>query len=402
MPLYAYSAQTPTGSFERGVLESPSLDAATELLKGRGLLVTELQERGDAPPPPGEIPALPPRGVLQTDWLGRVVDPVPLRALQFFFRQLSVMLDAGIGPSDALGSLAKGTRDSKLASVAREAQDATARGATLSSALMRYPEVFSPLMLSIVRVGEEGGTLPEQCKHISEYIERDAQLRDTIKRETASPKLTVVASVGIILLTNFLVTSISAQAQTLPVPVMAWAFVLVVGVGAFLFARLLLPRPDVRLAFDRFVRRIPGLGPMVHGFAMAKFGRAFGALYRSGVPFSQALRHGAEASGNSAVREAVLPAVSRLERGESVTDALASTGAFTPLVLDMARTGETTGEMDQMLGKVADYYEEEGETQAKIAAKVVGVVCFLAVAVYVAFILISFYSGYFGRLLGPA
>lgn len=394
MPLFAYSAQTATGATESGVLESASRSAAAEALAKRGLEVTSLEERTGQ--------GLPPRSAVQTDLLGRIVDVVPLTALQFFFRQASVMLDAGINPSDVYASLAKGTRDAKLASILREAHEGAVAGQPVSLTLQRYPEVFPPLMLSAVRVGEQSGTLALQCRHLSEYIERDIQLRNTIKRETAGPKLTVAASVVIILLTNALVTSISASAQRLPVPIALWLLVLGAGAGAFLFVRLLLPRPEVRLGFDRFVQRLPGLGPMVHGFAMAKFGRAFGVMYRSGVPFSQALAHAADACGNAAVRADVLPAVQRLEQGAGVTESLAATGAFTPLVLDMARTGEETGQMDEMLSKVADFYEEEGATQAQVAAKFVGVACLLAVAAYVGFVVVTFYSGYFASVLRSA
>lgn len=385
------------------MLESSSLAAATEALVGRGLEVKSIEERPSAEPtvqPRAAAP--PPRPAVQTDFWGRLIDPVPLTALQFFFRQAGVMLDAGINPSDVYASLAKGTRDAKLAALVREAHDGAVAGQPLSRTLERYPEVFPPLMLSMVQVGEQSGTLAAQCRDLSQYIERDIHLRNTIKRETAGPKLTVAASVVIILLTNFVISSIGSGSQGLPVPVFAWVATLVVAAVAFLFVRLMLPRPEVRLGFDRFVQRLPGLGPMVHGFAMAKFGRAFGALYRSGVPFSRALVHAADACGNAAVRADTLPAARSLEEGSGVTEALAATGAFSPLVLDMTRTGEETGNMDEILGKVADFYEEEGATQAQIAAKVVGVACLLGVAVYVGLIVITFYSGYFSSILRTA
>ncbi|MGE0001141.1 MAG: type II secretion system F family protein [Fimbriimonadaceae bacterium] len=403
MPLYSYSAQTPTGSFEQGVLESGSLDLAAQALTSRGLQVTSLQETADAPPGKPEPPAvqyepLPARSRFVTDFWGRIVDVVPLRDLQFFFRQFGVMLDAGINPADAFNTLAKGAKDAKLRSILHEGYEATTQGQPLSTVFVRYPEVFTPLMHAMVRVGEDSGTLPEQCRNLSEYIERDIHLRNTIKRETAGPKITVFASIGIILLTNVLITSINTSAQTLPVPIGLWLFTIAVAAGVFFYARVVLPRPEARLGFDRFVLRLPGIGRMVHGFAMAKFGRAFGAMYKAGVPVSRAVEIAADACGNSAVREAVRPVSRALEGGTGLTEALASTGAFSPLVLDMTRTGEETGETDQMLLKVADFYEEEGALSAQIAAKVIGVACLLAVAAYVLFVVVSFYTGYFSRL----
>jgi len=327
-----------------------------------------------------------------------LVDVVPLRDLQFFFRQFGVMLDAGINPSDVFSSLSKGSKDGKLRAILQEGHESTTAGQPPSTVFLRYPEVFNPLMQAMVRVGEDSGTLPEQCRNLSEYIERDIHLRNTIKRETAGPKLTVFASIGIILLTNVVITSISSSAQTLPVPIGLWLLTLAVAAVAFFYVRLVLPKPEARLGFDRFVLRLPGIGKMVHGFAMAKFGRAFGAMYKAGVPVSRAVEIAADACGNSAVREAVRPVSRALEGGTGLTEALASTGAFSPLVLDMTRTGEETGETDLMLTKVADFYEEEGALNAQIAAKVIGVACLLAVAAYVLFVVVSFYTGYFSRL----
>lgn len=405
MPLYSYSAQTPTGSFEQGVLESASLDSAAQALSSRGLHVRSLQETAPVTGIPGPRPAaeyvpLPQRSKFATDFWGRVVDVVPLRDLQFFFRQFGVMLDAGINPADVFASLAKGTKDAKLRGILQEGHEACSQGQPASTVIVRYPDVFAPLMHAMVRVGEDSGSLPEQCRNLSEYIERDIHLRNTIKRETAGPKITVFASIGIIVLTNALVTSINSSAQTLPLPIGLWLFTLAVAAGVFLYVRLVLPKPEARLGFDRFVLRLPGIGKMVHGFAMAKFGRAFGAMYKAGVPVTRAVEVAADACGNSAVRASVVPAAKALEQGVGLTAALSGTGAFSPLVLDMARTGEETGETDLMLTKVADFYEEEGALSAQIAAKVVGVACLIAVAAYVLFVVVSFYTGYFSRLLG--
>jgi len=253
-------------------------------------------------------------------------------------------------------------------------------------------------MMSMVRVAEEGGFMSDQFKQLSEYIRRDVELRNSIKRETAMPKITVIASVIIILGTNALIQAIAPGGVTLPMPWIVWVITIVIGVGCFLFARLALPHPNVRRSFDEFVLNLPGIGGMVHGFAMAKFGRAFGALYKSGVDLPKAVRLAADATGNEAVRTKVAPASRELEEGRSITDTLAATGAFTPMVLDMSRTGETTGNMDQMLIKMSEYYEDEGAVKAQMSAKIVGVVCLVIVAVYVCFILITFYSSLFSRI----
>jgi type IV pilus assembly protein PilC/MSHA biogenesis protein MshG len=135
---------------------------------------------------------------------------------------------------------------------------------------------------------------------------------------------------------------------------------------------------------------------------MAKFGRSFGALYRAGVSVGEAIKLSADACGNEYVRAQIYPAAREIENGGTITDAFGRTGVFSQMVLDMTRTGEVTGDVDAMLIKVSEYYEEEGAVRAKQAAIVLGVVVFVAVAIYVLIILIKFYSEYFGGLTSGA
>lgn len=135
---------------------------------------------------------------------------------------------------------------------------------------------------------------------------------------------------------------------------------------------------------------------------MARFGRAFGALYAAGVPMPRAFRLAADACGNEALRSRMQPAVEDLEQGVSMSQAFIRTGAFNPLVIDMVRTGEMTGNVDMMLNKMADYYEDEGSLKARQSALILGVIVFLCVAVYVGYVIISFYTGYFGGITGAA
>jgi len=394
----------------RGTAHGASLDAVAQQLSRQGVTVHKLgvlegAPEVDAPSVQAEavrqVPVPPPteaRSTFETRISGQFIGVVPLVSLQFFFSQLGTLLDAGINPGDALETLSRQSNVPKLTSILKETKEHVMSGRPISAGLQRYPEVFTPLMMSMVRVGEEGGFLSDQCTMLSEYIRRDVELRNMIKRETATQKITVIGSVGVILGTNVIIQAVAPGGAGLAVPWLIWGLALAVGVGVYFFKKLALPQPHIRRSFDDFVLKIPGVGGMVHGFAMAKFGRAFGALYKGGVALPKAVQLAADACGNESIRARVHPAAHALEEGASITDTLASTGAFSPLVLDMSRTGETTGNMDQMLNKMSDYYEEEGALKAQMAAKIIGVVCLIFVAAYVLFILISFYSAYFGRI----
>jgi len=139
---------------------------------------------------------------------------------------------------------------------------------------------------------------------------------------------------------------------------------------------------------------VPGVGGTVHEMAMAKFTRVFAALYHGGVPMARSVTLAADASGNAHLAQKIYPAARALEQGGGITEAFVRTGAFTGPVLDMTRTGETTGKIDDMLDKVADYYESDSTTKANQLAIILGVICFLAIAAYVAYIVIKFYAGY--------
>lgn len=397
MPIFQFEAIDGSGQIVRGTEISPSLDTAVAQLNSRGLEVRQIgvaAAPGDpvsaAPPPPETAP----RSVVQSHVVGRAVGTVSLHSLHFFFRQFGTMLKAGINPADALDTLSKQS-SSKLSAVLRETRDHVVAGRPVSVGFQRYPEIFTPLMMSMVRVGEETGTLDEQCRQLSEYIQRDIELRNMIKRETAMPKITVAASIFIILGANSVIAMMAPGGQGIAAPVAIWVGAAVFGLAVFFFVRFVLPIPPVRRGFDSFTLALPWFGKMILGFSMAKFGRAFGALYRSGVSLPRAIELAADSCGNEAVRARVYPAARDLESGRGITETFAATQAFSPIVLDMTRTGETTGNMEEMLTKVAEYYEDEGQVQAQLAAKIFGVLVLLLVAVYVLYIVIGFYVGYF-------
>lgn len=412
MPIFQYEAVDPQGQTVKGTANGESMDAVAKLLTDRGLSLKGLSiAEGVVPPiPPKQMPPEPQtesswtpppteaRSRFETEVAGPLVGEVPLTRLHFFFRQLATMLHAGINPAQALETLSKQSGSLKLSRILLETKEHVIAGRPMSAGFQRYPEVFTPLMMAMVRAGEEGGFLESQCLQLSEYLQREIELRNMIRRETLWPKITVAASIFIILAANGVMSLVAPGGQRLESPLTTLATWFILGpliIGGFLFVKVGLKNPAIKYKFDDFNLKIPGIGGMIHGFAMAKFGRAFGALYKGGVPMQKAVLLAADACGNEALRARMYPAAQRLQEGEGITDTFAQTGAFSPIVLDMTRTGETTGNMDQMLNKVAEYYEEEGAMKAQISAKIIGVVCLLLVAIYVAFVVIKFYMAYF-------
>lgn len=417
MPVFEYRATSPDGSSVTGTILSASLGSAAEDLAKRGLEVASLQQavavgdplagpteqpRFTAQAEPSSIQAPPtdPRSKVMTEVVGPLIGTVGLSHQMFFFRQLSTMIKAGVGMVQSLDTLASQTSDPKLRTVIREMRDHAQSGNPISAGMQRYPEVFSPLTLSLIRVGERGGMMEQSCAYIAHYIEREIEIRRLIKKVTFYPKVVVFASILIILAANAIIGALG-KSGGLSSPLTEPATWIVLGpliVAAFLFSKVGLRNPRIRMNFEQVAMALPGVGNTIRQFAMAKFGRAFGALYAGGVGPSEAIKLAADSCGNEFMRARIYPVASGLETGRGMAESFAATGVFSPIVFDMISTGERTGNVDGMLTKMAEFYEEEAQTRAYQLGTAFGVAVFLMVALYVGFIVVRFYSGYFGGI----
>lgn len=414
MPVFEFRAVDGDGQVQSGMMHGASLDAVSRQLADKGwdvqsLGVAQSHDLGDfrgmeqprvntggaavATSQKPEAPPTEPRGKFQTDIAGPLVGGVPLTALHMFFRQMQSMLHAGINPAQALETLGAQQKHPKFRRVLFETKAHVMEGRPMSVGFQRYPEVFSPLVMSMVRAAEEGGFLSQQCKLIADYLQRDIELRNLIRRETAYPKIVFVAGLIIIVAAKAFIESMGADSSMLPAPYMAFGAVVIVLAALWIFVRLAKRQPAMMQIWDSFVSVMPWVGATYHGFAMAKFGRAFGTLMNSGVPVAQATKLAADASGNEAVRSKIYPIIPRMNDGESITEVFQSSRAFSPMVLDMLNVGEKTGNVSDMLDKVAEHYEDEGTTRARQMALIWGVVVFLGVAIFLLiFVILPFYQ----------
>lgn len=335
------------------------------------------------------------RSYVETSVLGPIVGKVALSTLAFFFNQLGTMLRAGVPMVQSLDTLSKQTSDPRFQHVVREMKGHVEAGRPMSAGMQRYPEVFTPVMLSIIRVGEEGGFLDESLFTVAKYTEDEIELRNLYRRVTIYPKLLICASILIIGGANLLIGALAPGAKGLSSPLTnlsTWFVLVPLLVGMFLFFRVGLANFQIKYTWDRFITLIPFIGGTVRQTSMAKFGRAFGALYQAGVPLPQVVKLAADSCGNEYMRAKLYPASKVLEGGAGITETLRSTGALSPIVIDMLSTGEQTGNLDQMLNKMSDYYQEEAKTRSVQAGHFMGVVAFLVVAIYIGYIVITFYQ----------
>lgn len=426
MPTFEYQATSADGQPVSGMVFGASLDQAVQDLARRGIQISSigiasnpndpLAGRGpaaSAAPREGgqseyvyDSPPVEPeerrdaitteRHYVATSVVGPLVGKVALSHLLFFFRQLSTMLQAGVPIVQCLDTLARQAKDFRLAKVVREMREHVQAGRPISAGMQRYPEVFSPLMMSLVRAGEESGNLDQLLGQVADYLEREIELRNLVRRVTIYPKILLVFSVLIVLGTNAIIASLGKEgglSSPLTTP-STWIWLGPLVIGIFLFLRVGLANPRVKYNWDLFILCIPFMGGTIRQLTMAKFGRAFGALYKGGIAPPRAIQLAADACGNEYLRARMYPAVEKLKSGAGITETLRETHAFSPIVLDMTQTGETTGNLDHMLTKLAEFYEDEGKTRSEQMGWIFGAVVLLGVSVYIGYIVVSFWTSF--------
>lgn len=417
MPVFEYRGKDAEGQTVSGSMVGASLAAAAAELEKRNVTVEHLApvevigdpvpadfKAGEGTREKGTPPPTDPRNYFQTNVTGQLFGKVPLSDLSFFFRQLATMLHAGVGMVQTLDTLSNQTQDLKLKSVIRECRDHAQEGRPLSAGIQRYPEVFTPLMISLVRTGEQAGMLVDTLRQISDYIEREIKLRNLIRRVTIYPKVVIGASIFIICVTNWIISAVGGKNQIYS-PLTTWSTWVCLApwlIGLWILIKFIIPNPAAKQNWDRFILSIPYFGMTSHQLAMAKFSRAFAALYRGGVSPPDATLLSADSCGNEHLRASIYPAAKRVKEGAGLTESFAQTGAFSPIALDMIHTGETTGNIDMMLEKLAVFYEDDSETRANASGIVLGVLCLIIVGVYVAYVVITFYAGYFSGISNAA
>ncbi|NUL81728.1 MAG: type II secretion system F family protein [Armatimonadetes bacterium] len=397
MAVFRYIARDQEGNTVQGSVFAASRLDANDQVRGMGFWPLEMY--ADAEPVTAATAAR-----------DRVVRPlfggVGLHHLAIFFRQFATMIAAGVPLVQVLYTLSNQAGNVKLRRALLNIRDSVMGGENLAEAFDRHPHIFSKVQRAIIRVGVEGGLLESASRQIAEYLERELALRRLIRRLTFYPKLVMFMALIIPALPGPIIYMITGQGMP-PGEFaiqMAMTFLKIFGVLFAVWAawRIATQSMTIRRAIDAILISLPWIGKTLRQICLARFGRALGALYAAGVPITHAIRISAEASGNEYLAASISPVATKLESGAGIAESIAATGVFPPMVIDMVATGEQTGSLDSMVNKVAEFYEAESEVGSHQAATILGIVALLAAAIYVGYIVISFYSGYFAQIFQGA
>lgn len=339
---------------------------------------------------------------------------VPARDLAIFFRQFSVMIDAGLPLVQCLELITGNQENAGFADTLSSVRSVVESGATLAQALRRQPKVFDELCCNMVEAGESGGILDVILQRLSGYMEKAVKLKAAVKSALLYP----VTVIGFALLIVFFLlwkivpiftTLFTSLGAPLPLPtrivigishLVGHLWWLILGAPFILVyaLRRYYKTPDGRLRIDRLLLKLPLVGLVLQKIAIARFSRTLGTLITSGVPILEALDVTARTSGNAVIEQGLQRVRRGIEQGQTIVDPLRASAIFPNMVVQMIGAGEQTGAMDAMLQKIADFYEQEVEQATKNMLAMLEPVMICVLGVIVGGIVISMYLPMFSLL----
>jgi type IV pilus assembly protein PilC len=365
MPTFAFAGRTRAGELVNGERLADSVDAAVAMLRREQILVTKISAVKDKAK----------EDKSQQKFRAK---KIPTKNLAIFTRQFSVMIDAGLPLVQCLDILGRQEAHKGFASVILATRSEVEGGASLADAMRRHPKAFDTLYVNMVAAGEAGGILDTILKRLAIYIEKNVKLQGQVKAAMIYPTavMTIAGLVVAVILWKVIPTFAELFAglgAELPLPtrVVIWAsnsfvtalpFMVVAVIGGIFGLRAFYATTNGRRTVDRFLLALPILGIILRKIAVARFCRTLSTLMASGVPILDGLEITARTAGNSVIEDAIMVTRQSIERGETVSAPLEKTKVFPPMVTQMINVGETTGALDAMLSKIADFYEEEVDT----------------------------------------
>jgi MSHA biogenesis protein MshG len=365
VPQFAYQGRNARGELVKGVLEGADSGAVADQLFNTGITPVNIDAASSGLGRAG--------GGL---WQMQIGEPkVELADLMLFCRQMHTLLKAGVPIVRGLAGLQESSENPTLAKVLADVRESLESGRELSLTLRRHPKVFTNFMVSLVRVGELTGRLDEVFLRLAEFFAFEKKMRDDIRAALRYPLIVILALVVAMFVVNIFVIPAFAKIFATfkgELPLMTrvliftseffvayWPAMIIVGVAAIVGGRFYVGSGAGRYQWDRLKLRLPVVGELIHKATLARFARSFALSGKSGVPIVQALAVVANVVDNAYLETRILQMRDGIERGESILRSAVAAGVFSPVVLQMVAVGEETGEIDALMGEIADMYERE-------------------------------------------
>jgi type IV pilus assembly protein PilC len=389
MASFEWKGRDRGGRAQSGVLVADNKEAVFAVLRRQQIVPIAVKEKGK------EI-ALPKlrRGINE-------------KSIAVFTRQFSVMIDAGLPLVQCLQILGEQQDNKAFQRIILQVREDVESGSSLAAALKKHPQAFDELYSNMVAAGEAGGILDTVLQRLATYIEKAARLKSQVKSAMIYPAAVISIAMLVVYIILWKVipvfaTLFASLGADLPLPtriVVAlsnfigrywWAIIGSI-VAAVYFVRQYYQTENGRMNIDRMLLKMPILGLVLRKIAVARFCRTLGTLMSAGVPVLEALEITARTSGNAVIEQAILQVRKAVEEGKTVAEPLKATEQFPPMVVQMISVGETTGAMDTMLAKIAEFYEDEVDIAVAGMMRLIEPIMIFFLGVVVGGIIISMY-----------
>jgi type IV pilus assembly protein PilC len=395
MPTYAFKGRNRLNELVSGEREAASQDDLRALLRREQIVMTQASEKGRD---------------ISIPKLGRR-KKVGAKELAVFTRQFSVMIDAGLPLVQCLDILAEQQNNAFFKDVLRQVRQNVEEGSTLYQALEKHPKVFDSLYSSMVEAGETGGVLDLILQRLATLIEKVVKLKRSIVSASIYPAAVVLVAIGavavimVVVIPQFqqIFIGMLGPGEQLPLPtrivmgisdfLAGWGGLatLAIAIGTAVGIKFYYRTPKGRWQIDAICLKLPVFGSLLRKIAVARFARILSTLLSSGVPILQSLEITAKTAGNVIIEDAIFKVRAGVERGENFVDPLKATEVFPHMVGQMIGVGEQTGALDAMLGKIADFYEEEVDTAIADILSMIEPILIAFLGVTIGSIVISMY-----------
>lgn len=399
MATFIYEVRDRRGKVFTGTMEGDNKSSVISRLREMDYFITSLEEKRE--------------NILFSSSI-TLFQGIKLKDLTIFYRQFATMVNAGLTLVNSLDILTKQVENKSLAKVIEVVKSDVEAGSTLAEAMGKHPKVFSELYVSMVRAGEIGGVLDEILNKIADLIEKEFALQQKIKSAMSYPTFVIGAALlmGIFMLAFILPQFVGIFDQFGgELPALTRFFVtlsnlfgkywyIFLGIIVLLVMGFMsyIKTPSGKIKFDKFKLNAPIIGEINRKGAVARFTRILGTLIKSGVPILEALQVSSNAIGNLVISSAVLEAKTKIKEGQSISSPLAASGVFPPMVTQMIAVGEESGELEEMLIKVAKFYDEEVDRSVEKLTAVIEPLMMVFIGLTIGTMIIAMYLPIFNMV----
>ena len=398
MPNYSYIARDRVGKQSVGTVAAKDLTEVREVLKGRELFITSIQEKADTP-----------RGAGGNFSIGK--KKVKLQELVVMSRQLATLVRAGISIIECLASVSAQTDSPTLKKVLDDIRLDVLTGSTLTEAMQKHPAVLSDMYVSLVQAGETGGVLERTLEIAATQYDQEAELREKVKAAFVYPVLVLVASIAVVFFMLVFIVPVFAKvynqfhAQLPPVTqalvvlsdliVHYWWLVGLITYAIYFALKKYSATPGGQRVFDILKLKMPLLGDLNRKIAVSRFTQTFSGAISAGVPILRALQIAAQTSGNLIMVEAIQKVSNAVKEGSTLSAPLEQSGQFPPMVTRMIAAGEHSGNLDTMLDEITKFYNRDIEYAVGKLTRILEPAMTVIVGGIVLFVLLALYMPIF-------